>query len=131
MKKQPPKKGVFKAISELLCAVIQPRKFRYISAEQLQSRICSGEETTVVDCRDSESYKECHIPGSVNIPYTEFMTKYNTVDFKNSNIVTVCYAGYYSRAAAQKYGRAGCLKVASLLGGMDAWLKSKMPTTEN
>lgn len=123
MPRTPPTKGAFKAIRELLAALSQRRAHAFISPQELRTALDSPQPPIVVDCRDAESFADGHIPGAINLPYLDFMRAYVRVP-KAAPVVAVCYVGAYSRAAAQKLGRSGYAEVASLVGGMDAWIKS-------
>jgi rhodanese-related sulfurtransferase len=125
----PPRKGAFKAIRELLASFLQRKAYVSISPEELRSALGSTRPPVVVDCRDAESFASGHIPGALNVPYENFMRDHANVP-AGTPIVAVCYVGAYSLAAAQKLGRSGRPDVASLKGGMDAWIRSGGVVTE-
>ena len=117
-----------KALGEFLATSLQRKRYERVQINDLRALLSSNKSISIVDCRDAEDYADGHIPGAVNIPFQEFMKTYTKAP-KADAVVTVCYVGMYSRAAAQKLSQNGYGIVSSLDGGMDAWLKAKGPTT--
>lgn len=126
MTARPPMAGTMKALGELAIAAVQPRAYQFLTVEELRALLASGEAPTIVDCRAEADYAAGHIAGAMNVPYRSFMKRHEAVP-RGSPVVTVCYVGMYSRAAAQKLARSGHAKVFSLLGGMEAWVSSSGP----
>ncbi|MCG8338165.1 MAG: rhodanese-like domain-containing protein [Proteobacteria bacterium] len=128
---RPPFKGTFKAIVELMAALLQRKKYRLITKKELKQLLKSNDGITVVDCRDPKTYAIAgHIEGAVNLPYTEFMKNVDNIP-TGKPVVAVCYIGAYSRAAAQKLANSGYRPVMSLLGGMEGWIDADYPVVRS
>jgi len=127
---KPPTEGTMKAIGELIAASMQRRQYEFITADELQALIDAGEGVTVVDCRDAATFAFGHIDGALNVPYRAFMETANRVP-KGGLVVTACYVGMYSRAAAQKLARSGHERVVSLKDGMQGWIDAGRPTVSD
>lgn len=91
-----------------------------ISVAQLERMLRSGQELTVIDCREPELYKASHIPGAQNMPYDVFMKEYREIP-TTAPVVLACYVGMFSRVAASMLCDSGYAEVMSLRGGMKRW----------
>lgn len=85
-----------------------------------------GLPVKVIDIRPEPDYREWHIAGSENVVAYDELHSGNPgalLDFQSqedTTIVTVCFAGITSRAAAN-YLRSKGIKAVSLIGGMQRW----------
>lgn len=116
-----PLRGALKGTAEFIVVSMQAKSYKGITPEDLQSLLASRQPVAVIDCRDVASFALGHIPGAINIPFRVFADEYRPMP-EGTPVVTVCYFGYYSRAAAQRVGRSGHPAATSLLGGMQAWM---------
>lgn len=124
---KPSLREFFQSLVELTVSYLQKRKYLFIQPEELNSKLKSGNSIIVVDCRDEDSFSFMgHIPGAINIPYVSFMKNHHKVPI-GGTVITVCYVGYYSRAAAQRLAKSGHKSVFSLIGGMEEWEKLNYP----
>lgn len=76
----------------------------------------------VINVLDKESYDDCNITGSVNVPFNEVETFAKDLD-RNAEIVVYCanYMCSASGAAAQKLKEMGFEKVWAYEGGTAEW----------
>jgi rhodanese-related sulfurtransferase len=116
--------GVIKSTFEILCASLQKNRFRKISATEFLEMVKTEKDITIIDCRDEHDYAEGHVTGAINIPYQNFMKNWQKY-LDTKRVITVCYLGYYSCAAAQKIARSNNHTVFSVIGGMEAVNKLK------
>lgn len=95
-----------------------------ITPEELQELLDEGVEVEIVDIRPEAHFQRGHIPGSVNVPFTELPRRVGELDGAEA-VVTVCPHGKSSIQAArlvQSYeGIPEDARVASLAGGLDEW----------
>lgn len=72
----------------------------------------------VVDVREPWEYAAGRVPGSVNIPLSEFVAR---LDELRAPLVLVCASGSRSASAAAYLDRRGFGEVANLDGGVHLW----------
>ena len=93
--------------------------------ELLKAREC----VVVVDARSSETYREEHIPGAINLPHRQ-MNDETTRDWDRSALyVTYCdgIGCNASTKGALNLSRLG-FRVKELIGGIDWWKRDGYPT---
>lgn len=105
-----PIKGAMRATGEFIAASMQAKEYKGITAEDLKQLIESGHPVTVIDCRDVASFGVGHITGAINIHYREFMERWREVP-NGAPVITACYFGLYSRAAARQVVARSILKM--------------------
>lgn len=104
----------------------------YFSVDQV-ARIVSAEEAgyQIIDLRSAEEFKAFNIPGSVNIPYAEFIKTDPAGYLGNKEIKTIFYSNgdiesNYALVFAHglKYDNAYVMK-----GGLNEWFNTVMNTS--
>lgn len=83
-------------------------------------------ESLVIDVREPIEFAMGHVPGSVNIPQAEIASRIDELP-RDRPLVTVCLSGARSFRTAQFLAQHGFDQVASLKGGMTAWLAAGLP----
>lgn len=84
-------------------------------------------DEVVLDVRSPEEYKEGHIPGSINIPVDQVLTKKDDLK-KYSRIFIHCKAGGRASAAYQALASSGLSNLVCVAGsGMPDWAKAGYP----
>jgi len=79
----------------------------------------------IVDVRETWEFGAGHVPGAVNIPLDELISR---LDELRQPLVLVCASGNRSGMAAQYLTqRAGFSKVANLVGGTYLWVSRGKP----
>ena len=78
----------------------------------------------VINVLDKESYDDCSIEGSVNVPFADVENFAKNID-RNAEIVVYCanYLCTASGAAAQKLKEMGFEKVSAYEGGTAEWFQ--------
>jgi len=99
-----------------------------IDYNQLKKMIDAEEDFLLINVLPAQSFKEAHIPGSINIPLEEadFEAQVEEVaDDKNKKIVTYCasFDCHASRNAAEKLEKNGFTNVLAYEGGIKEWQK--------
>ena len=78
-----------------------------ITPTELNAQIKNGADTyTIVDVRDPEEFNEGHIPGSINIPASNFAFQSGVLD-KKKKIIVYCNSGGRSYNAYRKLMKLG------------------------
>jgi rhodanese-related sulfurtransferase len=104
------------------------RRFRatepvWIEWDELQRRLTSGDQVTLLDVRQPEEFTSPpgHLPGAVNVPLTELADRTTDLARRKQPIVVVCKTDRRSARAATELLAAGLRDVAVLRGGTDGW----------
>lgn len=82
----------------------------------------------VINVLDPSYFDDCHIKGSINIPFEQFEEKIKTLD-KNDHYVLYCsnYACTAAPFSAQQLKEAGFAHVELLPGGVVEWYQKGLP----
>jgi rhodanese-related sulfurtransferase len=89
----------------------------------------NADNIIVINVLSAQSFEECHITGSINIPYAELPEKLNSID-KNKKVVVYC-AHKDCPAAGDAYRSleaAGFTNIFYYRGGMREWLQTDLKT---
>jgi len=98
------------AITEYL-----PNKAGELKAADLKAEIDAGKAPYIADLRKPEHYAVGHIPGAVNVDFSQLATLP-----RDKNIVVHCYAGQKAEFGASVLGVLG-YNVRNLTSGMSSW----------
>lgn len=101
-----------------------------ISVEQLREIKENQEKVTIIDIRNSHVYRECHIPGAINIPASLIGRK----SLPAIGRVVVCGDGIDNevtlKAVVSLNSKSG-IEAERLDGGMQAWETFNFPDTRS
>ena len=98
-----------------------------VSAEELAGSLRSDTAPLVVDVREPQEWRICHIEPSVLIPLGTLEAHLEELD-RGRAIVTVCHHGVRSLRAVERLRAAGFQRVRSLRGGVEQWAERIDPT---
>ena len=74
-----------------------------------------ADDGVLVDVREKDEYKESHLEGAINIPYTEIVDQIEEhVTDKDSVIIVYCKSGKRSAMAAKSLLEAGYTRIYDL-----------------
>ncbi len=80
----------------------------------------------ILDVRTQEEWNEFHLKGSTLIPLAELQNRLAEVP-KDRDILVVCRSGHRSLSAVGILQGAGFTRLASLSGGLQAWVDANYP----
>lgn len=89
-----------------------------ITARELQEKI-SKKKLHLLDVREKVEYAMGHVPTAVNLPLSEFVSSYQTLD-KDKVYHIICQSGSRSERAAVFLSQQG-YQVVNVAGGTSAW----------
>jgi len=101
------------------------------SADQVAAFIVrEAGDVQLIDLRTANEYRDAFIPGSVSVPYADFIRTDPDVWLRNSDIRVVFYSSDATEAAsAMTYARGmGYDNAYFLRGGMNEWIKTVSET---
>ena len=104
----------FEVVKNAVAAYL-PDKAGNMKASDLQMKIAEGDAPYIVSVRKAEDYAKGHIPGAVNIKFSELTTLP-----KDKEILVYCYTGQSASMAATVLGVLD-YDVQNLLHGMSSW----------
>jgi phage shock protein E len=101
-----------------------------ISQADLADRIVSHHAPLILDVRTVSEFESGHVPGAINIPYTELRRRIGELGASSDReIVVYCEGGGRAMKALSELHEAGFSRVLHLQGDMSAWRKSSFPCT--
>lgn len=103
------------------------RTSKLTSPRELHAAMQAGKEPLIVDVRTADEYADLRLGDVGNIPVTE-SARFAKVLGKDAPVLMVCNSAYRSSIAVGLAERAGFRDIASLDGGLDAWLAAGLPT---
>lgn len=102
-----------------------------LTVEQLKEKKDRNDNFKLVDVREVDEHKICHIEGSVLIPLSQFQAKYSELLKPAEEIVVHCHHGGRSQKACEFLASQGFTNISNLSGGIHEWsqkIDPKVPT---
>ena len=78
------------------------------------------EPPVVLDVREEAELEIARLPDTLHLPLGDFPSSVKALD-RDADYVVICHHGIRSAEAAQFMVQQGFIRVANLLGGIDAW----------
>ena len=103
------------------------RTTRLVAPRDLAEAMANGTEPAIVDVRTEDEHAEVRVGDYANLPLTEWARFPEVLD-RNAPVIFVCNSAYRSSMAVGLAERSGFADVASLDGGIDAWLTAGLAT---
>ncbi len=91
-----------------------------LSPLQVSQRLGSDKPPVLLDVREQDELEIVRIPGALHLPLSRLAAELSSLD-PHAEYVVVCHHGVRSGEAAAFMSEHGFLRVANLLGGIDAW----------
>ena len=115
--------GTLGVLIVLFLILENKRSGRKISAQSL-GVLLNQENAMLIDLRDPKDYREGHISGSRNIPYSRLKDHLDDLRELSQPIVMICQMGQVSGTAAQTVGGKNLYR---LDGGILSWRSQGLP----
>lgn len=103
-------------------------KIDRVTAPALHDMLNHSNPPMVLDVRAEKEWLGGHIQGSINIPLPQLAVRLDEVP-ANAPVVVHCEGGYRSAIACSILAQAGRKNMSDMVGGIKAWIASKLPTT--
>lgn len=94
--------------------------YNRISKSQAQV-LMAQPDTILIDIRDSQSYENGHLDGSININ-DQTISEFINTTIKTVPVLVVCYHGNSSQTVAKYLSENGFTDVYSIDGGYEGWI---------
>lgn len=102
-----------------------------LSPQQLVKYV-NQSDALVVDLRDTKEFRQGHITGATNIPYSDLNDRVVELHTKKDHpVILVCGIGQYAGAAGKTLHQAGFKQVLRLSGGINAWSGQGLPLVKS
>ncbi|GEM_PF-241367 len=119
---------IFFLIFGLTVACSKSTDFPVISQSDLVNRLDLETAPLILDVRSSKEFASGHVPGALNIPYTELKGRLDTLKVdQKEEIVVYCERGGRASTAASILREEGFASIQHLEGHMKAWRSNKLP----
>ncbi|MBM18336.1 MAG: sulfurtransferase [Epsilonproteobacteria bacterium] len=101
-----------------------------VSHKELHKMLDQNHEVTVINVLDEKYYQDCHITGSINIPFDTLIHKISSWD-KDTKIILYCakLSCPKSKQAYELLSELGFSNILEYPGGIKEWLEHGLPTT--
>lgn len=92
-------------------------------------QLVNHESGVIVDVRETNEYKEGHIPRAINVPLSVLPGRLGELEkYKQKPVIVCCATGNRSLRSALMLRKQGFGSVHNLAGGMAAWKNENLPT---
>lgn len=118
--------GTFVALLIAYIVTEMQRGGRTISAHDL-TRLVNQQQARLIDLRNAPEFREGHITGSENLPFTQFSERTAEIAKAGKPVVLVCALGQTAGNAAQLLKKAGLEEVYRLDNGISGWRQLGLP----
>jgi len=119
--------GTMGVLVVLFFALENRRSGRKISPQSLGT-ILNRENAVLIDLRDPKDFREGHISGSRNIPYSQITSHVDELKASDRPLVFICNLGQVAGAALQKVAHADSYR---LDGGISNWKAQGLPLVKS
>jgi len=83
----------------------------------------------LLDVRTPGEYASGHVPGAVNIPHSDVVSRLSELEpYRDRGVVLYCQSGRRAGKTTQALQEAGFVNVRHLAGDMQGWKASGLPT---
>jgi len=107
-------------------ALTQVRQLSQLGVEELHAALRRGEAPRLLDVRTAGEWEAEHIEEATHIPLPALPGRANELN-KDAPLAVICGSGYRSSIAASLLQARGFTRVQNVMGGMGAYLESRVP----
>lgn len=100
-----------------------------VAVDELFSRIAESRAGQVLDVRRPAEWHAGHIASAIHIPLSALASRAGGELDQSRPVHVICASGYRSSIAASLLEQHGFRRATNVVGGMNAWLAAKLPTT--
>ena len=98
-----------------------------LTARDLAEQLDAKTPPVVIDVRTEKEFEEKRIENAINIPFTHLAERIAEVPTDKMAVIH-CRSGYRSSLGTSILQQHGVQNVVDLVGGMEAWNASNLPT---
>ncbi|MGD1848789.1 MAG: rhodanese-like domain-containing protein [Salibacteraceae bacterium] len=107
-----------------------PKEYKALAPQAYKKALQSDSNCVLIDVRTRLEYREGHLKGAINIPYSGpgYGHKVDSLD-TNLQVFVYCATAHRSPMVVRSLRRRGFTHVFDLKGGYTAWRKKQLPYT--
>jgi len=98
-----------------------------LTPREVSARLSGDHPPVVIDVREADELEIARLAGALHVPLSRFHAAIDSLD-RHAEYVVVCHHGIRSGQAAALMTERGFIRVANLLGGLDAWAREVDPS---
>jgi len=99
-----------------------------ISQQEVMQGMQNHQNMLLIDVRTPEEFESGHVPGAINIPYTELAARLKEIPSQqDKDLIVYCETGRRANIAENTLEKAGINHVRHLEGDMSAWRQANLP----
>ena len=98
-----------------------------ITALEVKRRLDAGEECSLIDVREHEEFRICHIDGATLIPMRDIPKQFDRLEESPMPLIVFCHHGVRSLTVVSWLREQGLAECVSMAGGIDAWSRDVDP----
>ena len=122
---------LFRSAAAVAFYEIRERMQAFAALSTMQAVRLMNQGALVIDLRSKELYDAGHIVDARNVPVGEIEAQADILKkWRDKNVITYCDSGTDGAGAARTLMKLGFTKVFNLPGGLNAWVKDKLPLTK-
>ncbi|MDO4222699.1 MAG: rhodanese-like domain-containing protein [Acinetobacter sp.] len=119
--------GVLAVLILLFLFIETQRGGRKVSSQSL-GILVRGKNAQLIDLRDAKDFRDGHISGSRNIPYSQLARHVDELKSLDRPLVFICNLGQVAGSALQQVGHADSYR---LDGGISQWKADGLPLVKS
>lgn len=98
---------------------------------QQAAQMQSEKNAVIIDVREKDEWNTGHIAGAIHIPLSEISNRVaELTKYQNQPVIMQCRSGARSAKAADILAKSGFTNVHNMDGGLNAWQKADLKTTQ-
>lgn len=102
-------------------------RVKHCSPQQI-TLLLNHKNASLIDIRPQAEFNKGHILGAVNLPFSQFADKRNTLEkYRKNPLILVCVSGLQAQAASKQLIKDGFTDLHLLDGGINAWTSANLP----
>jgi rhodanese-related sulfurtransferase len=102
-------------------------RIREVTVQQVRQELAGPGAPMLLDCREPQETNLSRLPNAIVIPRGQLETKIEAVVPRDAYLVIYCASGNRSALAADTLREMGYANVASMAGGINAWMMAGGP----
>ena len=101
---------------------------RYITPEDLNTKLKLGEQVCIIDTRESEKFAECHINGAISVPQISIPANLDKFPLEGMVVIYCQYGMKSEQVLIYLRDKAKHKNIYILEGGIYQWAKDVDPS---